>query len=82
MNKMSFKQITVTTNEGDVLLIGASRKVRREKKIIAPFRFRETGKIIKKVTVQYGIGVGGEGASLKEAVAIFKKNWSDFCANR
>jgi len=79
---MSFKQITVTTKEGNTLVIGVFRQMRREMKKISAFEYRDTGKVIKKVTVQYGAGVGGEGATLKEAVSNFFANWSDFCQNR
>jgi hypothetical protein len=56
--------------------------VRREKKMVKLFSFQERGRIIKRVLVQHGIGVGGEGGTLKEAVADFRKNWLFFCANR
>jgi len=79
---MSYKNITITTKEGDALYLTVERRVRREKEMVKLFSFRERGRIIKRVSVQYGIGVGGEGGTLKEAVADFHKNWSFFCANR
>jgi hypothetical protein len=80
--KMSFKEITITTQEGSTLCLGVSRLVRHEKKMVKPFLFQDTGVIFKKVSVQYGVGVSGEGATLKEAVADFRNNWSFFCNNR
>jgi hypothetical protein len=80
--KMSFKEITITTQEGNTLRLGVVRQIRHEKKMVKPFLFQKTGMVIKKVSVQYGIGVGGEGATLKEALADFQKNWSFFCENK
>jgi hypothetical protein len=79
---MSFKEITITTVEGNTLCLTAIRKVAYQAKY-KPGSFLIIGKIrTKKVSVQYGIGVNGEGHTLKEAVADFRKNWTFSCSNR
>lgn len=75
---MSTKQITVYTKEGNTLILIAVRQVRREKRMVKPFLFQETGIIIKKVSVQYGIGTSGHGDTLKAAISDFQKNWAEF----
>ena len=61
----------------DGLNIQVERCVRKEK-VYKGFLAIETGRYIKKVVVQYGIGVSGVGATLKEAVADFRDNWASF----
>lgn len=79
---MSSKEITITTAEGNTLSLVAVRQI-HFKSQFKPGSFLIVGKTrTKKVSVQYGIGVGGEGATLKEAVADFRKNWTFFCDNR
>jgi hypothetical protein len=77
---MSIRTIQVKTAEQSLSLTVA-RTVRREK-IRTGLIFKDTGRIIKKVSVQYGIGVHGEGKNLKDAVADFQSRWDFFCANR
>ena len=77
---MSFKEITITTVEGNTLTLAAVRKIecRSERR-----GFLTIGqKFTKKVQVQYGIGIAGKGENLKDAVADFRKNWTEFCAQR
>jgi len=78
--KMSYRTIEVKI-DNRALPLGVYRAVRREK-VRTGFLMQDTGRIIKKVTVQYGMGVHGEGATLKAAVADFQARWSFFCANR
>lgn len=77
---MSYKTISVMTTEGNDLGLLAHRRIvpRIERKGLRTIAVHHTN----MVTVQYGIGVAGEGATLKEAVSNFRENWTFFCNNR
>lgn len=82
---MSCKRIDITTSEGNDPTLIACRQVRhRAHRVGSPMSL---GKVVgwtktKAVVVQYGIGVSGNGCTLKEALANFRSNWSEFCASR
>ena len=79
---MSSKEITITAAEGSMLGLVAVRQI-HYKSQFKPGSFLIVGKTrTKKVSVQYGLGVAGEGATLREAVADFRRNWTFFCDHR
>lgn len=78
---MSYKQISITTAEGNSLELTACRQVKNIIERKGLLSMKVIGKSTKFV-VQYGLGVAGEGATLRAAVENFQKNWSFFCTNR
>ena len=80
---MSFKRIDITTSEGNELTLIDCRQVRhRAHRVGGPMSLGNVIGWTKAVVVQYGIGVSGNGCTLKEALANFRSNWSEFCASR
>lgn len=77
---MSQKNISIVTEQGNELGLLAYRRVicKVERQGLRTIAVHRT----KMVTVQYGVGVAGEGKTLKDAVANFRENWTFFCDNR
>ncbi len=81
---MSYREIIIkeTNTQSGELRLSVSRQVQRQVEKVGPLLFRPTGKFRKSVSVQYGLSIHGQGATVKEAVADFRKRWEFFCANR
>ncbi len=94
---MSCRNISIVTAQGNDLGLLAARHVSyatpysnlgwliatgKASRVPASEDFQQDHFFKKTVTVQYGIGVAGEGKTLKEAVANFRENWTFFCNNR
>jgi hypothetical protein len=78
---MSFRTIKVApVGHPHSLILSVARTVRHER-VRKGLLFKKTGRIFKKITVQYGIGIHGEGGTLKEAVADFQTRWAFFRDN-
>ena len=94
---MSCRNISIVTAQGNELRLLAARNVSnatpysnlgwliatgKASRVPGSDEFPKDHFYKKTVTVQYGIGVAGEGKTLKEAVENFRENWTFFCNNR
>ena len=77
---MSLRNITVTTSSNNVLELLACRQVQITREYKGFLAVPGTARRRVDVMVQYGMGVTGNGRTLKEAVADFQRNWTAFVA--